>query len=49
MEHTDADPQRRRISENSPLGRALLGHVAGDEVEVRGPWGRWHVTVVTVA
>lgn len=35
--HGEADALRRLISEDSPLGRALLGHKAGDVVCVRAP------------
>ncbi len=35
----EADPANGRISDESPLGRALLGHQAGDQVEVQTPQG----------
>jgi len=35
--HHEADAMRRRISAESPLARALLGHRAGEVVLVRGP------------
>jgi transcription elongation factor GreA len=35
----EADPLRGRISNESPLGRALLGHRAGEEVEWSSPSG----------
>jgi transcription elongation factor GreA len=35
----EADPLRGRISNESPLGRALLGHRAGEEVEWATPNG----------
>ncbi len=35
----EADPMAGRISEDSPFGRALLGKVVGDEVEVEAPMG----------
>jgi transcription elongation factor GreA len=35
----EADPLEGRISNESPLGRALLGHKAGDEVEWLMPDG----------
>ncbi len=44
----EADPMRRCISEDSPLARSLLGHVAGDVVRVQGPEGCWSVRVVAV-
>jgi transcription elongation factor GreA len=36
---TEADASAGRISYNSPLGRALIGRVVGDEVEVSTPSG----------
>ncbi len=35
----EADPLHGRISNESPLGRALMGHRAGDEVEWTSPGG----------
>jgi transcription elongation GreA/GreB family factor len=39
---------RRRISEETPLARALLGRRVGDQVSARTPGGRWEVTIVGV-
>lgn len=44
----EADPLNGRISNESPLGRALLGHRAGEEVEWSSPSGVSRVTIVTV-
>ena len=33
------------VSPTSPLGSALLGHKAGDTVEVQAPRGAWRATV----
>ena len=35
----EANPMECRISDDSPFGRALLGHVIGDVVEVEAPIG----------
>ncbi len=35
----EADPLEGRISEDSPLGRALLGHVAGELIKWTSPAG----------
>ena len=35
----EADPKRGRVSNQSPLGKALLGHRVGDEVIVNIPDG----------
>ena len=36
---TQADPIENKISDESPIGKALLGHKAGDVVEVETPGG----------
>jgi len=45
----EAKPAERRISDTSPLGRALLGAAAGDEVAVDAPSGSRTYVVVEVA
>jgi transcription elongation factor GreA len=45
----EADPLKGRISNESPLGRALLGHRAGDEVEWTSPSGTSRVKVLSVS
>lgn len=35
----EADPKEGLISNESPLGKALLGHKVGDHVEVKAPAG----------
>ena len=42
------DPRAGRISPDSPLGAALLGRHAGDDVDVQAPAGSWRATVVAV-
>jgi transcription elongation factor GreA len=44
----EADPLRGRISNESPLGRALLGRRAGDEVEWTSPSGTSKVKILSV-
>ena len=44
----EANPQEGRISNESPLGRALMDHRAGDTVEVEAPGGSFTVHVVKV-
>jgi transcription elongation GreA/GreB family factor len=44
----DADITTRRISSESPLGRALLGRRAGEEVRFRGPGGLLSATIVHI-
>lgn len=45
----EADPLHGRISNESPLGSALLGHSAGDVVEWDAPNGASEVTIVAVS
>ncbi|MBM3129222.1 MAG: transcription elongation factor GreA [Chloroflexi bacterium] len=44
----EADPTRGRISNESPVGRALLGKRAGDEVQVKIPDGVRHLKVTEI-
>lgn len=45
----EADPRMGRISNESPLGSALLGHRAGDEVEWTSPSGTSRVKILDVS
>jgi transcription elongation factor GreA len=49
VEPDEADAIADRVSVQSPLGRALLGHRVGDEVRFRAPGGVLAVTVVGVS
>lgn len=44
----EASPRDGKISNESPLGRALLNHRAGDEVIVEAPGGTFKVRVVKI-
>ncbi|MDQ6741921.1 MAG: transcription elongation factor GreA [Candidatus Dormibacteraeota bacterium] len=44
----EADPLAGRISNESPLGRALLGHRPGDEVEWTSPIGTSRVKILSI-
>lgn len=44
----EADPTKGKISNESPLGRALLGKQVGDEVEIDAPGGRIRFRIVTI-
>ena len=44
----EANPHNGRISNESPLGRALMGHAAGDNVTVKAPNGEFVVTILKV-
>lgn len=45
----DADVVSNRISTESPLAMALLGHAVGEQVKVRAPGGLRAVTILRVA
>jgi len=44
----EADPANGRISNESPLGQALLNHKKGDEVTVNAPSGSFTVKIIKV-
>ena len=44
----EANPREGRISNESPLGLALLGHRAGDTVQVDAPAGAFTVHIIKV-
>jgi transcription elongation factor GreA len=45
----EADPANEKISISSPMGEALLGKVAGDEVDVAAPQGASRYRILDVA
>lgn len=44
----EADPMDKKISHESPLGKALLGKQIGEEVEVEAPAGKILYTILDV-
>src|SRR6267143_4383598 len=44
----EADPKAGRVSYESALGKALIGHKVGDEVEIRTPNASYRVRIVGV-
>lgn len=44
----EADPMNNRISNESPIGAALLGHKVGDSVTVEAPEGAYQVRVIEI-
>lgn len=44
----EADPTEKKISHESPLGKALLGKKVGESVEVEAPAGKIHYSIVSV-
>ena len=45
---TEADPKNGRISDESPVGLALLGHKTGDKVSVEAPEGTVNFKVIAI-
>ncbi|MBR6502685.1 MAG: transcription elongation factor GreA [Clostridia bacterium] len=46
---TEADPTSNKISDESPVGRALLGHKVGDVVAVEAPAGEIKLKIVKIS
>jgi transcription elongation factor GreA len=46
---TEADPSQGRISNESPLGQALLGKAVGDTVQVSTPGGVTSFAILAIA
>lgn len=44
----EADPSNQRISNESPVGRALLGKTVGDQVAVTVPAGVLHLEIMDI-
>jgi transcription elongation factor GreA len=45
----EADPTARKISHESPLGKALMGKSIGDEVSVEAPAGTIMYSIVSIS
>ena len=45
---TEADPLQGKISNESPLGQAFLGHAANDTIEVEVPSGKMTYRIVSI-
>ena len=46
---TEADPRSGKISDESPVGKALLGKKLGDEVIVEAPGGEFKLKIVEIS
>lgn len=46
---TEADPRKNKISDESPVGKALLGHKVGDEVIVEAPAGEIKLKILGIS
>lgn len=44
----EADPKEKKISHESPLGKALLGKKVGEKVEVEAPAGKISYMIVSI-
>lgn len=44
----EADPMEKKISHESPLGKALIGKGVGDTIEVEAPVGKIVYTILSV-
>ncbi|MBQ7936326.1 MAG: transcription elongation factor GreA [Clostridia bacterium] len=44
----EADPMNGKISDDSPLGHAILGHSAGQTIEVEAPIGILNYKIISV-
>src|ERR1700687_1242661 len=44
----EADPKAGRVSYESALGKALIGHRVGEEVEIKTPNGSYNVKIVGI-
>lgn len=45
----EADPTQKKISHESPLGKALMGKHVGEILEVEAPAGKVKYTIVSIA
>lgn len=45
----EADPTAKKISHESPLGKALLGKKVGDKVEVEAPAGKLIYSIISIS
>ena len=44
----EANPMEGRVSDDSPFGRSLYGHVAGDKISVEAPAGELHFEILSI-
>ncbi len=45
---TEADPRNGRISNESPIGSALMGHKAGETIKTKTPGGEMKIKIVKI-
>ena len=44
----EADPTEKKISHESPLGKALIGKAVGDEIHVEAPAGKMTYQIISI-
>ncbi len=44
----EADPDQNKISNESPIGKAVIGHKKGDIVQVSAPIGSYQIKIIDV-
>ncbi len=49
VDHMESDPSLNKISNQSPLGQALMGKRINDEIEVDAPVGKITYKIVSIA
>ena len=45
----EANPQERKISNESPIGQALIGAIEGDSVDVETPGGNVKYEIISIS
>jgi len=48
VNHLESDPNTNKISDQSPLGKALIGKKVSDEIEVEAPAGKIIYKIVSI-
>ena len=48
MGTTEADPMKNIVSNESPVGQALIGHKKGDTVTVKAPNGEYQLKILKI-
>lgn len=49
VSHLEADPTQNKVSDQSPLGLALIGRKVGDSLEVDAPVGKLTYKIVSIS
>ncbi len=44
----EADPDENKISNESPIGKAVIGHRKGDVVQVSAPIGSYNIKIIDI-